>query len=117
MTDIRLVLAENMKKYRKIQGLSQEKLAERITTAPNYIAMIEVGKKFPSAGMLERIAIALNIDTPELFTTSTVTFMPNSNKSLERLYQEVLLDFKKFENYYRQFEEAITDKIKLWQKS
>ena len=116
MTDIRLVLAENMKKYRKIQKISQEKLAEKINTAPNYIAMIEVGKKFPSAGMLERIAMALNVDTPELFTTDTVKFMPNANKTVELLYQEVLFDFKKFENDYKQFEKSITEKIKQWQQ-
>jgi len=116
MSDIRLVLAENMKKYRKILGLSQEKLAEKINTSPNYIAMIEVGRKFPSAGMLERIALALNVDTPELFTTNTVTFMPNNNKSVERLYQEILFDFKKFENDFKQFEKSITDKIKRWQQ-
>jgi transcriptional regulator with XRE-family HTH domain len=108
MTDIRLVLAENMKKYRKIQKVSQEKLAEKISTAPNYIAMIEVGKKFPSASMLERIALALNVDTPELFTTSSVTFMPNNNKSIERMNQEVMLEFK-------QFEKTITEKIKQLQ--
>jgi len=116
MADIRLILAENMKKYRKIQRLSQEKLAEKINTSPNYIAMIEVGKKFPSAGMLERIALALNVDTPELFTTNTVTFMANNNKSVERLFQEVLFDFRKFENEYKQFEKSITDKIKRWQE-
>jgi len=116
MTEIRLVLAENMKKYRKIQKISQEKLAERINTAPNYIAMIEVGKKFPSAGMLARIATALNVDTPELFTTNAVTFMPNSNKSVECLYQEVLYDFKKFEIDYKQFKKTITEKIKQWQQ-
>jgi len=108
MADIRLVLAENMKKYRKVQKISQEKLAERVGTAPNYIALIEVGKKFPSASMLERIALALNVDTPELFTTSSVTFMPNSNKSIERMYQEVLFEFK-------QFEKTIIKKIKQWQ--
>jgi transcriptional regulator with XRE-family HTH domain len=117
MTDIRLVLAENMKKYRKIQGLSQEKLAEKMHTAPNYIAMIEVGKKFPSAAMLGRIALALNVDTPELFTTHTVTFLPNNNKSIERLYQEVLFDFKSFENNYKQLEKSITDKIRQWQQN
>jgi len=116
MTDIRLVLAENMKKYRKIQKISQEKLAEKINTAPNYIAMIEVGKKFPSAGMLERIAMALNVDTPELFTTNTVKFMHNANKTVELLYQEVLIDFRKFENDYKQFEKSITEKIKQWQQ-
>jgi transcriptional regulator with XRE-family HTH domain len=116
MTDIRLVLAENMKKYRKIQRISQEKLAEKMGTAPNYIAMIEVGKKFPSANMLGRIALALNVDTPELFTTHTVTFMPNINKSVERLYQEVLSEFKQFEGNYKQFEKKITEKIKHWQQ-
>jgi transcriptional regulator with XRE-family HTH domain len=117
MTDIRLVLAVNMKKYRKILGISQEKLAEKMDTAPNYIAMIEVGRKFPSAGMLERIALALNVDTPELFTTNTVTFMTNSNKTVERLYQEVLSDFRKFENDYKLFKKNITEKIKQWQKN
>ena len=108
MTDIRQVLAENMKKYRKIQKISQEKLAEKIDTAPNYIAMIEVGKKFPSANMLGRIALALNVDTPELFTTNTVKFLPNTDKSVECIYQEILLEFKKFEN-------VVTEKIKQWQ--
>ncbi|MCL2443599.1 MAG: helix-turn-helix transcriptional regulator [Treponema sp.] len=112
MTDIRLVLAENMKKYRKIHKISQEKLAEKISTAPNYIAMIEVGKKFPSAGMLERIAKALNVNTPELFTTSSVTFIPNNSKSIERMYQEILFEFTQFEKKYKHFEKVIAEKIK-----
>jgi len=114
MTDIRLVLAENMKKYRKLHKISQEKLAEKICTAPNYIAQIEVGKRFPSASMLERIAMALNIDTPELFTTGSVTFI-NNNKSIERMYQEIMLEFKQFENIYKQFEKSISEKIKQLQ--
>ena len=114
MTDIRQILAGNMKKYRKIQKLSQEKLAEKIDTAPNYIAMIEVGRKFPSANMLERIALALNVDTPELFSNSSVTFMSHNNKSIERLYKEILDDFRKFEIEYKQFEKTISEKIKNW---
>jgi transcriptional regulator with XRE-family HTH domain len=86
-----------MKAYRKLQGLSQTKLAEKIDTATNYIAMIEVGKKFPSVGMLERIATALDVDTPELFTTQIVRITP-VNKSIERLYQDILGDFQKFES-------------------
>lgn len=98
MTDIRQLLASNMKIYRKLQGISQEKLAERINTATNYIAIIEVGKKFPSAAMLERIALALNVDTPELFTKQSVKIVSGNNKSLERLYQDIQEDFHKFEN-------------------
>jgi len=109
MTDIRLVLAENMKKYRKIKGISQAKLAETINTATNYIAMIEIGKKFPSAGMLERIAGALNVDTPELFTTRNVTFMPVINVSLHRLLNDILGDI-------HQLDEKVTDRVKEWQQ-
>lgn len=110
MTDIRQVLAENMKKYRKIQGISQAKLAERINTATNYLAMIETGKKFPSTDMLERIATALNVDTPELFTTQKVTFIPAGNMTLERLFQDIQGDF-------RQFEKTVTDRIREWELS
>ena len=87
MTNIRTLLAENMKKYRKIQNISQEKLAEKANSATNYIAMIENCKKFPSPEMLERIARALNVDTAELFTTNPVTIVPYCNKSIERLNQ------------------------------
>jgi transcriptional regulator with XRE-family HTH domain len=109
MTDIRQVLAGNMKKYRKIQGISQAKLAENINTATNYIAMIEIGKKFPSANMLERIARALNVDTPELFTTRNVTFMPIVNVSLNRLFNDILEDIK-------QLEKKVNDRMKEWQQ-
>jgi transcriptional regulator with XRE-family HTH domain len=61
-----------MRAYRTALGLTQEKLAERANTAVNYIALIEGGKKFPSVGMLERIAEALEREPPELFATSPV---------------------------------------------
>jgi transcriptional regulator with XRE-family HTH domain len=68
MTDLKAVLASNMKVYRGALGLSQAKLAERINTAPNYIALIETGRRFPSPQMLGRIADALGVDTTQLFS-------------------------------------------------
>jgi transcriptional regulator with XRE-family HTH domain len=68
MTDLRKLLASNMKVYRNGLGLSQSRLADKVNTASNYIALIETGKKFPSTRMLERIADALNVDTTELFS-------------------------------------------------
>ena len=47
MTNLRHVLAINMKEKRSMLGLSQAKLAEKINTAPTYIAMIELGEKIP----------------------------------------------------------------------
>ena len=69
MTNIRTVLAENMKTRRKNLGISQADLAEKINTAPNYISKIEAERQFPSVTMLEKIAIALNCDTIDLFST------------------------------------------------
>jgi len=90
MTNLRQVLALNMKEKRSTLGLSQAKLAEKINTAPTYIAMIELEKKFPSVEMLERIASALLMDTTELFSVK-----PLPKDSLKKLHKAVLLDFEK----------------------
>jgi len=110
MTDIRELLAQNIKKYRKIRGFSQEMLAEKAGTSTTHIGMVEIGKKFPSPRMLEKIAEALGIDTPELFNSGTVVFIPTYSKSVERLYKEILNDF-------HQFEETVTGRIKKLQQS
>ena len=68
MTDLRKVLASNMKLYRKKLGFSQAKLAEKADVTDNYIALIETGKRFPSVEMIERIANVLQKDTVELFS-------------------------------------------------
>jgi len=104
MTNLRKLLAQNIKNYRKIRGFSQEMLAEKAGTSTTHIGMIETSKKYPSPQMLEKIAGALGIDTPELFTTHTVTFMTGFNKSIERLYQDITVDF-------RQFEKTVIEKI------
>jgi transcriptional regulator with XRE-family HTH domain len=67
MTDIRDLLAQNIKKYRSALGLSQAKLAEKADTSTNYIGLLEIKRKFPSPEMMERLASALGIDTTELF--------------------------------------------------
>ena len=90
MTNLRQVLALNMKEKRHALGLSQAKLAEKINTATTYIAMIELEKKFPSVEMLERIASALLLDTTELFSVK-----PLPEDSLRKLHKSVLLDFER----------------------
>ena len=72
MTDIRKVLAANIKSYRKELGLTQSKLAERANTSTRHIAMIEVCKNYPSPEMIERIAEALEKDTVDLFALPPV---------------------------------------------
>jgi transcriptional regulator with XRE-family HTH domain len=67
MTDIKDLLANNIKKYRSALGFSQAKLAEKVKTSTNYIGLLEIKRKFPSPKMMERLAFALGIDTTELF--------------------------------------------------
>jgi transcriptional regulator with XRE-family HTH domain len=84
MTSLKQLLASNIRIYRAKLGLSQSKLADRVDTATNYIAMIEGAKKFPSAEMLERIAAALERDAPELFA------IPNQ----QQWQEDILTDMK-----------------------
>jgi len=48
-------------------------LAERVETSTDYIGQIEQCKKFPSSEMLQRIAEALEMDSPDLFSTQVFT--------------------------------------------
>lgn len=72
MTDLRRVLASNMKLYRKSLGLSQAKLAEMADLTDNYIALIETGRRFPSISMIEQIAKVLQRDTLDLFSVKHI---------------------------------------------
>jgi transcriptional regulator with XRE-family HTH domain len=88
MTRLRTLLAKNLKVYRNEMGFSQQKLADLVDTAPNYIAMIEAEKRFPSDTMLEKIAEALQKEPCELFSTA---FLLES-----RLQETLLVDFTEF---------------------
>jgi len=90
MTSLKKVLAINMKEQRRVLGISQAALAERVKTSTHYIAMIELERKTPSLDMLERIAEALQIDPPELFSVKTVSAV-----SLRNLQKTVLQDIEK----------------------
>jgi len=61
----------NLKDLRKSQKISQAKLAEMCDSSQAYIAEIEVGKKFPSPDMIEKIALAFNIESYCLFQNNT----------------------------------------------
>jgi len=72
MTNIKKHLGTNIKYYRIKCGFSQAKFAEMVNMATNYLGLIENGKKFPSAEMIERIASALGKDSIDLFIISAI---------------------------------------------
>jgi transcriptional regulator with XRE-family HTH domain len=61
------IFIANMKKYRKKEKLTHEKLAEFCDSDPRYISQIETGRRFPSVTFIERIAAALHIAPYLLF--------------------------------------------------
>ena len=54
------ILAINLKYYRFLANLSQEKFAEAINTSLIYINQLENGKRNPSLEMLDRIAHSIS---------------------------------------------------------
>jgi transcriptional regulator with XRE-family HTH domain len=72
----------NLKGYRKFRGISQTQLAGLCDSSTGYIGEIESGKRFPSVNMIERIAIALGIESWHLFKNEPIC-PPDSNPSVK----------------------------------
>ncbi|MDR2730989.1 MAG: helix-turn-helix transcriptional regulator [Treponema sp.] len=81
-----------MKEFRKKEGISQMKLAEYLNASPTYIGEIEVGKKFPSIDMIERIAAILKIKPYHFFIDRTEQ---NTEIDTENSYPKLPRSMKK----------------------
>jgi transcriptional regulator with XRE-family HTH domain len=68
----RRVLAENLRRLRQIQGLSQEALADRAALHRTYVGSIERAERNVSIDNIERLANALRVD-PDLLLTPTTS--------------------------------------------
>lgn len=73
---LRSTFIANLKKYRHIKNISQMKIAELCETSASYIGEIEIGRKFPSVEMIERLAEALEISPHLLFTDGQEESVP-----------------------------------------
>jgi transcriptional regulator with XRE-family HTH domain len=62
----RKLLGEGIRKQRKMAGLTQEKLAEKVEINPVYFGQIERGYKVPTVDVLLRIAKALGVRVRDL---------------------------------------------------
>lgn len=57
---------KNLRKYRKMQGFTQETLSEAIDTIPETVSRFESGKRFPTPDKLEKIVQVLNLSFDDL---------------------------------------------------
>jgi transcriptional regulator with XRE-family HTH domain len=69
--DLDRLFIHKKKKWRKITGISQKKLAEKCNAAHSYIRQIECGNRSPSFALIGKIAHALQIEPYQLFYDET----------------------------------------------
>lgn len=62
------ILAENIKAYRRVKGISQEELADRCGLHRTYVGSVERCERNVSLSTLEIFAAALNVSVPHLLT-------------------------------------------------
>ena len=60
-------IGQNIRRIRKLNNLSQEKLAFEIESNRNYIGCIERSEKIPSINVLFDLADALKVDINQFF--------------------------------------------------
>lgn len=67
MLNIKKLFGLKVKEYRKKHLYTQAKLAELVNVDDKHISCIESGKNFPSPDLIERLAIALNVEPKDFF--------------------------------------------------
>ncbi|MDA8424621.1 MAG: helix-turn-helix transcriptional regulator [Treponema sp.] len=61
MTELHKNLVYNMKRLREDLAITQMELAERAEISSGYVGEIEMGRKYPTPEVLERLAEALEV--------------------------------------------------------
>jgi transcriptional regulator with XRE-family HTH domain len=64
---LRAIVARNLRILRKQKGLSQEELADSAGINRNYVGQIEREEKSPTVDILEKLAIALEVNAVDFF--------------------------------------------------
>ena len=67
MDDIKKLLGQKIKYYRDLRGITQEKLAEKISINTRSLSFIECGVNFVTAATLEKLCKVLEVTPKQLF--------------------------------------------------
>ena len=90
--DLSKLFIRNLKKWCKVTGLSQKKLAEKCGTGYSYIRQIESGVGHPSFALLAKIAEALEIEPYQLFYDETASLGRSARQRQIEAVKDKLLD-------------------------
>ena len=69
--DLREVFATNLRRFRNAKGLSQDALAYEANVSRSYLSQLEKGVFYASLKIVERIAVALDVDPSEMLKSPT----------------------------------------------
>lgn len=99
--NIKKEFGEKIKRMRKARKLTQEQLAELIDISPRNLSGIEVGANFVKAETLEKILIALNTTTEELFANEHLMDSKTLVKNIITSIKTIEQDRDKLERVYK----------------
>lgn len=98
-------LGRKIQEYRKLNGLTQSKLAEYIGIETGSLSAIESGRQFPSLSVLEKISKKLNIKLKAFFdfgpSESPERMKKMISKNVENLSERELAFLYKFVEFYK----------------
>jgi len=84
--DSQKLLGRRIRSLRQARGFTQERLGEKANVDDKYLGAIERGEENPSLLILERIAIALEVELVDLFQFTHQETNPKAlRKSLDHL--------------------------------
>jgi len=70
MPDLKIMIGDRIRSIRKMRGLTQAQLGELAGTKFSYIGDIERGRRNVSLNTLEKIMVALGVDSEQFFRFS-----------------------------------------------
>jgi transcriptional regulator with XRE-family HTH domain len=76
-------LGERIKELRQAASLSLRQLAEKVKVTPPFISDVELGRRYPSEGVLATLAAALGADLEELKKLDTRDSVPLVKRMVE----------------------------------
>ena len=88
--ELRIVLSQNLKKYRKVRGWSQFELAEKAKISEQTINSIEGLRLWPSDKTLFKIANALDVETYKLFIPQKLSLKSEDITNLKHTIAETV---------------------------
>lgn len=93
-------LGQKIKRMRINRGLTQEELSEKIDISQRALSRIENGENFVSADTLDKLLLALNTTTEELFSLSHLKNKQEMYKDIENKIKFLMNNDYKFEILY-----------------